>query len=315
MKIVLTIVFAGIASLLMGQQQEHYTQFMYNKLALNAGYAGSADAPCATLIYRHQWTGLEGAPKTQLLSYHMPLLNKRVGAGLNLVRNTIGISQTWTLDGAYAYRIRMGNGVLGLGVQGSVQYLGVDYTDPRLVGTQPLASDDAITLAYQQKYVPNFGAGAYFQSNRFFAGLSAPRLLKNNIDFSTAGTVISREELHAYFMTGLLIDLSDNVQFQPQALFKYANNSPFDADFNAMFIFNKKYAAGLSYRTGGNTGTPGESLDFLLNGQITDNLLLGFAYDFTLSDIRTYESGSIEAMVRYCFGSSQGVDLVNPRFF
>lgn len=315
MKVLFTSLFLFSALMLSAQQQEHYTQFMYNKLALNAGYAGSADAACATIIYRHQWTGLEGAPKTQLLSFHTPLSNKRVGAGLNLVRNSIGISETWTLDGAYAYRIRMGNGTLGLGLQGSIQYLGVDYTDPRLVGTQPLTSDEAITLAYQQKFLPNFGLGVYFQSNSFFAGLSSPRLLKNNIDFSQTGTIISREEIHAYFMTGVLLNLSEKVQLQPQALLKYANNSPFDADFNATLIFDKKYAAGLSYRVGGNQGSPGESLDILLNGQITDNLLIGFAYDLTLSDIRTYESGSIEALVRYCFGSSQGVDLVNPRFF
>ena len=111
------------------QQEPHYTQFMYNKLAMNPGYAGSHEGACFTGVYRNQWIGLEGAPKTAMLSFDMPLLNERVGIGLNVNRNTIGISERWTVDGIYAYRIPIGKGHLGVGIQASVRYLGNNYAD------------------------------------------------------------------------------------------------------------------------------------------------------------------------------------------
>ncbi|MFK7933654.1 MAG: PorP/SprF family type IX secretion system membrane protein, partial [Saprospiraceae bacterium] len=99
------------------QQDQQYTQFMFNKLGYNPGYAGSQNAACITAIARNQWIGLEGAPETQALTFNMPVSGQRVGVGANIIRNTIGESENVTVDAAYAYRIPMGNGMLGLGMQ------------------------------------------------------------------------------------------------------------------------------------------------------------------------------------------------------
>ena len=315
-KIIFTTVFSLAFLLTMAQQEQQYTQFMYNKLGLNPGYAGSRDATCLTGIYRTQWIGLEGAPKTQLVSLNMPLLNRRIGIGLNIARNTIGISERWTIDGIYAYRLRLGRGTLGIGVQGSIRYIGMDYTDNRLVGSQPINTDGSIPVGIKSKYVPNFGAGLYYNTERFYIGLSAPRFLKNSIDFSEVSNVESKEVDHIFVMAGVLFSLSENIALQPQVLLKYADNSPFDVDVNASLIFMEKYTVGLTYRLGGSSATGGgESIDLLVGAQFTDHLLFGLSYDLTLSEIKEYSSGSVEAVVRYCFGSSEGEDIINPRFF
>ncbi len=315
-KILFTFICALFAMTSFAQQEQHYTQFMYNKLAYNPGYAGSHETACVTGIIRSQWLGLEGAPNTQILSFNMPILNQRVGIGANLTRHTIGISQKLTLDAVYSYRIRLATGTLGLGVQASVRYFNNNFADSRLVSTVPIALDNSIPSGARSKYVPNFGAGAYFSNERFYFGASIPRLLGNNIDFNETGTILSEEKLHGYIMTGYLFDINDNVSFKPQVLLKFADNSPFDADVNASFIFNEKYIAGLTYRLGGSSNSAaGESLDLMVGAQISNHIFFGLSYDVTLSEIKDYSNGSVEGVIRYCIGKSEGEDIVNPRFF
>ena len=285
-------------------------------MSLNPGYAGSYDAPCLTGIYRNQWIGLEGAPKTIALSFDMPLLNKRIGAGLNIVNNTIGIQQRLTIDGVYTYRVRLGQGTLGIGIQGSIRYVRNDYSDDRLKGTQEITSDGGIPVGDQSKYVPNFGAGLYYHTPTFYVGLSAPRFLKNSIDFNDFNTeVLSKEVDHIYVMAGLLIKLNDKTKLQPQVLFKNASNSPFDADLNLNLIFSEKYTIGATYRTGGDADSFGESIDLLASAYVTNHLMFGLSYDIGLSALKDHSNGSIEAVLRYCFGKSEGEDIINPRFF
>ena len=176
-KILFTFICALFAMTSFAQQEQQYTQFMYNKLGYNPGYAGSNETACITGIIRNQWLGLEGAPQTQVLSFNMPILNQRVGIGANLTRRTIGISQRLTLDAVYSYRIRLATGTLGLGVQASVRYFNNNFRDGRLVSTVPIALDNSIPSSARSKYVPNFGAGAYFSNERFYVGASIPRLL------------------------------------------------------------------------------------------------------------------------------------------
>ena len=111
--VLITAVMILFCASVFAQQEQQYTQFMYNKLGYNPAYAGSNNTACITGLYRNQWLGIEGAPQTQLLSFNAPIMNQRVGVGLNLNRHTIGITERWTVDGAYAYRLKMGRGFLG----------------------------------------------------------------------------------------------------------------------------------------------------------------------------------------------------------
>ena len=134
--------------------------------------------------------------------------------------------------------------------------------------------------------------------------------------------ILSREVPHAYFMTGLLWEINKNTKLQPQLLLKYAQNTPLDIDLNLNFILMNKLNLGVSYRFGGSSVEGnGESINLLFGIQASEQLLLGFSYDITLTELKDYSSGSIEAMIRYSFGprktEDQEVegDYLNPRFF
>lgn len=310
--IILILVVAGAVS---AQQQPHNTQFMYYKLGYNPGYAGSQEAPCVTCIYRQQWMGLDGAPSMQIASFNMPLSNQRVGVGANLYRHTIGITTMINLDGAYAYRIRLGNGMLGLGLQASIRSMEHDFA--KTTATQPKAEDPSIPGSTQDKLLFNFGAGLFYSAEKFYFGLSAPRLLENNIDFNDSDVFISREVQHVYMMGGFILPLGQQLKLQPQMLVKYVAKAPVSFDANANLLIQDRYVVGLTYRLGGSEGdNVGESLDFLVSAQLTRQLMFGMSYDFTLSDIKDYTSGSIEASLHYCFGKSDpDKEYINPRFF
>jgi len=297
------------------QQEAHNTQFMFNKLGYNPGFAGTRDVPSITAIYRNQWLGIEGAPQMQILNFAMPLLNQRVGVGLNLTRQSAGITELITLDGVYSYRFRLWRGYLGIGIQGSVRSHTIDYRDPRLYATQPIDLDPAIPDLSQRRFLFNFGTGVYYQGEKFYFGLSAPRLLPSNIDFAEAEETISREVQHIYMMGGVSIQAGDNVRFQPQALIKFVPHAPVDADINVNAIFTERYIAGVSYRLGGSSTGFGESVDLLVAAQISKAIFLGFSYDITLSELRDFNTGSMEVLLRVSFGKSEGEDIINPRFF
>ena len=321
-KILLFFLSMLLSLAIVAQQDAQYTQFMYNKLAYNPAYAGSLGTITATGIVRSQWLGLEGAPESQVFNIDAPLNDNRVGVGLNIARNTIGIATNYNADVSYAYRIPLGKGKIGVGLQGSIRSFNANYNDERLISTQGTLLDASIPVGQQNKMTPNFGIGAYYKEEKLYLGLSVPRLLENNIDFSEDATIISKSVRHFYLMGGYLFNLNNKVQLQPQALVKYAENSPLDVDLNVNAIFMDKYMIGATYRVGGSSrGIPAESIDILFSTQINEHLLFGIAYDITISALRDYSSGSIEAMVRYSFrpkntnGEEVEGDYLNPRFF
>ena len=315
-KYILTMILGTcFFSLSWGQQEDQYTQFMHYKMGLNPAYAGSNDGACISLLGRQQWIGFEGAPQSQLITFNMPLLNQRVGIGASIIRSAIGITEKYTAELVYAYRIRMGRGHLCMGLQGSVRLMQINFSDADPI--QGGGVDQAIPPDLRSKYVPNFGAGIYYSGSSFFVGFSAPRLLENNIDLADSEDIISREVPHFYFMGGAIFPLGDNLEMQPQMLMKYVKGAPFDADVNINFIISDKFILGTSYRLGGSRATGvGEAISGLIGFEINNSLLFSISYDYTLSELQAYNNGSAEAVIRYCIGGkSEGSEYISPRFF
>ncbi len=298
------------------QHEQLYTMFMYNKLGLNPAYAGYPDHACVTGIYRNQWMGFEGAPQTKLISFNAPLSDQRLGLGFNLTENTIGISKRLTFDGMYAYRIPIGPGTLSLAAQASIRNHQVDYTSASLKAVQSLNIDPGVEVSKESKILANFGAGAYYSTDFFYLGVSIPRLMTSDIDFDGNELFIAREVRHLYIMSGFVIPLNFKLDLIPQILLKYAEAAPFDVDVNASLSWRKKYTLGVSYRSGGATDDIAESIDFLASAKVARGLMMGVSYDITLSELRRYSSGSLEVVMRYCFGeAARAGEFVNPRYF
>ncbi len=301
----ISILWIALWQLASAQQEQLYTQFMNNKLAWNPAYAGSFESPTLVAVYRNQFIGLEGAPKTVALSFNMAYNSeKKVAFGANIVQYKIGITHILNLDILpFTYIIQMKNGNLSMGFQVSVRQFAQDWSDPRLVTFTSAIGDGAIPTEDNNKIIVNPGVGFFYKSIRhnWYAGLAVPRILPNNIDFSSAGA-ISREVLEVNAMGGYTFKTTDDIKIAPQVLLKYAVNAPFQADINGTILLKDKYLAGLTYRTGGGqTSAIGESVDIQLGLQATEKLFFCLSYDIGLTPLRKYHKGSVELTARYWF--------------
>ena len=311
--IIFTLIFMASASMLFAQQEAHYTHFMYNNLSINPGVAGSKGHASALLLYRKQWMGFENAPESKLISFHTPL-GSRVGFGLTISNDQLGITNSWRGTMAYAYRIKIDdNTKIQIGIQGSMRYFGLDFNDPSVVileGNDPSIVDNTLS----KKYLGNFGAGVHLEFKQMFFGASVPNFFPNTISLNNSNLPdLAQETPHFYVMGGALIPLSakSNIALRPSALAKIVKNAPFDLDINLSAVFNQTFIAGVSYRLGGDGA--GDSVDFLLHYRI-NNIGIGLSYDYTLSELTNYNKGSVEAIVIYDFVKER-IDMANPRFF
>lgn len=312
----LSLIFVLSAFSLSGQQEALYTQFMFNKLAINPAFAGNDDALCLTGIVREHWIGFPGTSKLQAISANFPRVARdRVGLGLNLSRNTIGVQEKLTVEGIYAYRIPFAGGDFSMGISVSGRHYNTDFSDPDLNLIQPFYEDAAIEDGQYAKTVFNAGFGIYYNNDRFYIGAGIPRLIKADIDFSES-LVNSIEVRHLYMMSGVALDMNDRFTFMPQVLVKMAENSPLDVDYNLGIQLDQKYYAALTFRDGGSNTDFAESIDVLLGLQLNKQFFMGLAYDITLSPIRKYENGSVELLLHYCYGKKENpVYRISPRFF
>ncbi len=312
LKLLVVAIFLPCANLL-GQQDAQYTQWMFNKLSINPGYVVSSDYACVSCLHRSQWVGLEGAPVSQSLNVRIPFYNKNVGVGLSINHDQIGPTNSWQVSGIYGYRVDFENGQkLGIGLQGTVRSYRVKYSE-----TQALESGDGSIGADESRMIPNFGVGLYYYTPKYYIGLSVPRLLEGDLslfDNVTSISDFSREEVHAFLMAGVVFELNDALKLKPSLLFKYVKDAPFDADLHASLIFYDTFWAGLTYRMGGIGSSGGESLDLVLQLQLSRAFRLGFAYDHTLSKVREYSDGTFEVVLDYCLNPGND-KLTNPRFF
>jgi len=312
-KIILTLLLVMSMTMLVNAQQEaQYTQFMYNKLTLNPAYAGVRGMASLTALYRKQWMGFDGAPTSKLLSLDAPIFGDKVGFGLTISNQTIGIMNDWHATMAYSYHIKINDkSSFRFGLQGSMKFQGIDFADPG-VFIQDQVDNSIVVDETTQDYFINFGAGMYFTYDQFYAGISVPNFIPSEIGFNNPDAdLIAETRQHYYFMTGVMVPLSSKINLKPALLAKYVQNAPFDMDVNLSLVYDLKMTFGLSYRIGGSGS--GDSVDLLAMYQY-NQIGIGLAYDYSLSELNDHSNGSFEVLVRYDFVKERE-DMANPRFF
>jgi type IX secretion system PorP/SprF family membrane protein len=300
------ILIAGVSKSAMAQQEAMYTQYMFNMLAINPAYAGSRNVTSATALYRDQWVGIAGAPKTATATLDMPINDKKIGLGLQVYNDQIGITTTSGAFVSYAFRIRFDKGTLSFGLQGGASQYRADFTSVALNTGSPT---DAAFNQNINKMLIDFGVGIYYNTDRFYLGISSPQLLNNKLtnlavqgDNSFAG-----QQLHLFLATGYVFPLGSDLNFKPSVLLKGVQGAPLEADLNATLWIKDVIAFGAQYRTDA-------SVAGLVELQITPQIKLGYSYDASTTKLVQYNSGSHEIMLRYEFGYPKG-KILSPRYF
>ncbi len=284
------------------QQEAMYTQYMFNALALNPAYAGSRNVVSATALFRNQWTGIKGAPETGTFTIDAPFYDKKLGLGLQVFNDRLGITNTTGIVLSSAYRIRMDRGTLSFGLQGSVSNFRANY--------QNVALDQTGTntdMAFQDNVnntLFNVGTGIYYNSDRFYVGLSAPQIVPNTL---TDVASLTKQRAHMFLTAGVVLPFSDDFKFKPSIMVKGVKGAPIEGDVNATFWIKDIIGIGAQYRT--NADVSG-----LMEIQATPQIRIGYAYDHSVTRLRNFNTGSHEIMLRYEFGFEKD-KFISPRFF
>ncbi len=289
---VIIVLLLGLTLRVESQQLPQFTQYMYNTISINPAYAGSREVLSIVGLHRSQWAGLDRAPETQTLSIHSPLRNEQLGLGLSFIKDQLGYENFTYLYGDFSYTVRLTRELnLAFGLKaGLTQY----SVDDALLASENL---DAQIASIRNRWEPNFGAGMYLHTDKWYLGFSAPRLLNiNHSDVEVNGVNYGVIDRVSYYLTGgYVFDLNESLKFKPAALIKATRGAPLSYDLTANFLFNEKFWLGGSYRINEFTSAIGGLVDF----QVTRQLRVGYTYEYPLSEINQYSSGTHEILLMF----------------
>lgn len=316
--IIISIAATWAPSKSWSQQLPQFSQYIFNGLHINPAYAGYKNQGYIQSTFRNQWVNFPGAPRTFTVTADLSANEGLMGFGVSLLSDQIGPTSTSSAMLTYSYRIQTGNSsFLGLGISaGGSQYMidgsmldPVDMMDPNLpMGTETM-------------FTPNLNMGAFFHTDRFYAGVSAFNMVGKGI-LEREDISLAFHDFHYYITAGALVPVSDKVEFKPSFLIKEVKGAPTSFDINGMFLFMERLWLGASYRS--NMRMWNDNLEGTLNNRTavafiteifaTENLRIGYAYDVNLNVLQNYRNNSHEFSVGY-YLTPRNVKLKNPRWF
>lgn len=309
-KIILSISFLLFIIKVTAQQDPEYTHYMYNMNVINPAYVTGTQAMLDLgVLYRAQWAGMEGAPKTYNFFGHIPL-NKKVEMGLSVVSDDIG-NGALKEDNFYAdfaYVLNMSSTAkLSLGLKAGFTSFKTNFNGFQLE-TGDSSTDEAFSNNLNDMF-PNIGAGAYFFTNNYYLGLSAPNLLSSkHIEKRSGINALGSEKIHMFFTGGYVFNLSDSFKLKPAFMTKIVPGSAASLDVSANVLFNEKFELGASYRWD-------DSVSALMNIKVSPSISVGYAYDYATSNLGQFNSGTHEVFMLFNIDLlGKGFDK-SPRFF
>lgn len=319
--ILIWIVLSAALPLSLRAQQEPYnTMFAFNKLPVNPGYAGAKDMLSIRALYRHQWVDLPGNPQATNINIHSPLKYENIALGLSIINDRLGATNMTHLNTSFAYRIPFKNDTkLSFGISAGMMIFNSKITELDAIDT-----GDPLLQQNLKGVRPNIGAGVYYYGSKFYAGLSIPNMVpvglfdkKDNI----SGNVRLQQLTSLLLMGGYMFEIGKKKNFwlQPQVLLKYMPNKkyeiPLEVDVNLTFTLYKRVGLGVTYRTGITDPYQNrESVDVMAIFYLPKDFTIGYAYDQTISKVKTYNKGTHEVMLGYDL-SIRKKGIRTPRYF
>jgi type IX secretion system PorP/SprF family membrane protein len=301
------------SALAYSQYDAMFTQYMFNEMFINPAYAGSKDAMSATLLHRQQWVSFPGRPVTTSFSLHGPIQNDKMGVGLSILNEKVGVLNRNLIYGSYAYRMKLdAKSTLALGLMGGLDNQMNKFATLKVSNDGSMPADPQFAQNTPNAMAPNFGAGLYYNTQSFYAGISIPRMVDNTIRFNPNGATIKTTRVAAerftYYLTGgYLFKLNEDLQLRANAMLKAVKNAPSQIDLGANFLIREMFWAGLGYRSN-------SSVSVLLGMQVNKQFLVCYSYDYGVNKIQRYSQGSHELVLNYLF-SFTGRKIVTPRYF
>lgn len=286
-KLFLFISILLVTEFVFSQQLPHYSLYMFNDAILNPAVVGTKNHDYVTLMLRDQWTGFEGAPKTQLISYERKY-DEVYGIGGGIVNDKTGpISRlSGLLSGSY--RIPFNNNVISFGASGRISQYKFDNSqitlendgivDPALQGGLDKTLEHSITI------------GTQYIHDDYYVGVSIPNIISSKLNVNKNG---GRNKMinHYYVNAGSYYSLNPTIDLEPSIMFKKTGPTPLQMDLNIRAIYDDFLWGGVSYRTK-------DAVVIMLGIDYLD-YRFAYSYDITTNALSMPSSGSHGLMLSY----------------
>lgn len=298
----LTLLLVGLlgGNVVIAQQDPQFTQYMFNPQSINPAYAGSRGVMNVTAQGRYQWVGMEGAPVTHAFSFNTPVITQNIGLGITYINDRIGPENRNLLFADFSFGFRVTKKTrLAFGIKAGINIADVNLTG--LQGVDP--NDPTFWNNVRGRVLPNFGFGAYYYSEKFFVGLSAPRLIQNSLNSGNN----MYEKRHYFLTAGVVFKLSPVVKFKPTMMAKIVEGAPFTGEITTSFLFHEKIWVGAFYRWH-------DAVGIIAQYNIKDVFRIGYSYDFNITPLSHFNYGSHELTLSYEFKYKKK-KFLTPRYF
>ena len=290
------------------QTEPMYSQYMYNMLGVNPAYAGNREALSLNFFQRNQWVGIKGAPKTTSVSIDQAIKNGKIGWGIQVYDDRLGVEAATGFNGMLSTRIQVSEkGVLSGGLSVGLMNYRINLND---VQNRNNPNDPSfISTNNPSTWKPSLGMGIYYNTDRFYAGVSTPSILKSRLasyeDFISS--IDKSNAFHLFANTGYVFDVNEDLKLKPSTMIKMVSGAPIEADINLNVWMKDILGLGGSYRTG-------DAFVGMVELQASPNLRIGYAYDVPLNPLKYFTRGSNELMLRYEFGNNK-TKIKSTRYF
>ena len=303
-RIIKILFFLAIPLSISGQMTPVTSQYVLNPLTINPAYAGNRGVLNLAAIYRRQWVGIKGTPETMTFAADAPFSEGKLGLGLIITNDKIGVTRETQVNTNYSYKIIMGKGSLSFGLGAGLVITNSAWSD--LIVLDP--GDEEYLVDSKTFVVPNFSFGTYFSTQKYFAGFSIPKLIGHQFDFEKNKYVLKNNLKENYYLlsTGYIFDMGPTVKFLPSVLIAYSPGKKLLYDLNAHFKLIDRLWIGGSYRND-------RSINAMFQFQLNDQVKFAYTYDMDFGKLRTFSSGSHEIMLRYEFRFK--VEAISPLNF
>jgi type IX secretion system PorP/SprF family membrane protein len=293
---------------LFAQTEPMYSQYMYNMLGVNPAYAGNREALSLNFFQRNQWIGIKGAPKTTSISMDQSMKEGKMGWGLQVYDDRLGVESASGFNGMLSTRVKVSEkGILSGGLSLGMMNYRINLND---VNNRNNPNDPSfISTDNPSKWNPSLGMGIYYNTDRFYAGLSTPSILKARLaSYENMVTSIQKSDaFHLFANAGYVFDINEDVKLKPSTMVKMVSGAPIETDINLNVWLKDLLGFGASYRTG-------DAFVGMVELQATSNLRFGYAYDMPFNPLKYFTKGSHELMLRYEIGNFK-TKIKSTRYF
>jgi type IX secretion system PorP/SprF family membrane protein len=309
-KIILFVFFLLFITKVSAQQDPNFTQYMTNMSVINPAYTtGNASVLNLGSLYRYQWSGIKGAPRTITLFAHMPFYEKLEG-GFSLISDDIGngAKKETNFYADFAYNLKLNEKQrIAFGLKAGFSSISTNFNGFKL-NSGNVTTDDAFAENVNET-VPNIGVGTYFFGEKYYVGLSVPNLLSSkHVKSKPTSISFGPEEIHTFFTGGYVMNINETFKIKPAFMAIFVKGAPVSVDLTANVLYNEKFELGTAYRFN-------DSVSILMNVNVTPSLRIGYSYDYTTSNLSQFNSGSHEIVLLYNLDLlGKGYDK-SPRFF